>query len=237
MKHHTHASCFSVFALPHLLFIPKFEERRKVLQSCCLAWNISLFPDHQQRAQQIDMVWKLIETDNPDAPPPGLEEGFKGELHMLAEKKIDLFPWLIASIPRADLEQNGLHDRLHVETDNGVEDINLVIHPDPLGLPVIIDVLRGIQRDTTEQVQLLQRLNRIPNGIDDALVKQAIKSYSVQRADLIGYHRILTVWRQSQPAPSVQRVINHWLGVLMKSNSIPKRYLVSLKITTTMPVQ
>jgi hypothetical protein len=63
-------------------------------------------------------------------------------------------------------------------------------------------------------VQLLQRLNRIPNGIDDALVKQAIKSYSVQRADLIGYHRILTVWRQSQPAPSVQRVINHWLGVL-----------------------
>src|SRR5258708_23681678 len=159
-------------------------------------------------------VWQVVGTDNLDAPPRRLQQGFKGELYMLGEKKIDLFPWLIVSIRRADLEQNGLHDRLHVETDNGVEDINLVIHPDPLGLPVIIDVLRGIQRDTMEQVQLMQQLNRIPNGIDDALVKQAIKSYSVQRADLIGYHRILTVWRQSQPAPSVQRVINHWLGIL-----------------------
>ena len=39
-------------------------------------------------------------------------------------------------------------------------------------------------------------------------------AYCVQRADLIGYRRVLTVWRATQPAPSVKRVIGHWLGVL-----------------------
>jgi hypothetical protein len=39
-------------------------------------------------------------------------------------------------------------------------------------------------------------------------------AYCVQRADLIGYHRMLTVWRDTQPASSVKRVIGHWLDVL-----------------------
>ena len=38
-------------------------------------------------------------------------------------------------------------------------------------------------------------------------------AYCVQRADLVGYQRILTVWRGAQPAASVKRVIDHWLGV------------------------
>jgi hypothetical protein len=36
----------------------------------------------------------------------------------------------------------------------------------------------------------------------------------VQRAELIGYRRMLTVWLDIQPELSVKRVINHWLGVL-----------------------
>jgi hypothetical protein len=36
----------------------------------------------------------------------------------------------------------------------------------------------------------------------------------VQRADLVGYQRILTAWCDIQPAASVKRVIGHWLGVL-----------------------
>lgn len=39
-------------------------------------------------------------------------------------------------------------------------------------------------------------------------------AYCVQRADLIGNHRMLTVWRDTQPAQSVKRVIGHWLDVL-----------------------
>ena len=35
----------------------------------------------------------------------------------------------------------------------------------------------------------------------------------MQWADLVGYQRILTVWRDTQPALSVERVIGHWLGV------------------------
>ena len=43
---------------------------------------------------------------------------------------------------------------------------------------------------------------------------EMVTAYCVQRADLSGYHRMLTVWRDTQPAPSVKRVIGHWLDVL-----------------------
>jgi hypothetical protein len=39
-------------------------------------------------------------------------------------------------------------------------------------------------------------------------------AYCMPRADLVGYQRILTVWRDTHPAPSVKRVIGHWLSVL-----------------------
>ena len=47
-------------------------------------------------------------------------------------------------------------------------------------------------------------------------------AYCVQRADLVSYQRILTVWRDTQAAASVKRVITHWLGVLdeIQANTI-----------------
>jgi hypothetical protein len=50
--------------------------------SCCLAWNISLFPEAEQE-DHIDRIWKMVEADNRDAPPSGLEQGFKQDLRML----------------------------------------------------------------------------------------------------------------------------------------------------------
>lgn len=50
-------------------------------------------------------------------------------------------------------------------------------------------------------------------------------TYCVQRADLVGYQRILTVWRDTQPAASVKRVIGHWLGVLAEIEADTKAVL------------
>lgn len=50
-------------------------------------------------------------------------------------------------------------------------------------------------------------------------------AYCGQRADLIGYQRILTVWRDTQPASSVKRVIGHWLGVLAEIEANTKAVL------------
>ena len=201
--------------IPHVLFIREQDVRRKAAMNCCLAWNISLFPDAMEREDHIDRVWEMIEADNPEAPPPGLEQGFKDDLRMLVAQKLDLFPWVRTNIPKADLIGTSTHDILRVATGNSaVEEIKVITWLNPLGLPHIIDFLRSIQQDTAAQVELLERAKRIPRSFSDIEATQMTTSYCVQRADLVAYHRILTVWRDTQPAPSVKRVIGHWLGVL-----------------------
>ncbi|MFD2274675.1 hypothetical protein ACFS07_35865 [Undibacterium arcticum] len=157
----------------------------------------------------------MVEADNRDAPPPGLEQGFKQDLRMLIAQKQELFPWAHTNIPKADLIGAGSHDILRIATGTSdAEEIKVITWPDPIGLPLIIDFLRGIQQDTADQVGLLDQAKRIPRSFSDIEATQMTTSYCVQRADLVGYHRILTVWRDTQPAPSVKRVIGHWLGVL-----------------------
>lgn len=214
MKHYTVAQCFSTFTLPHILFIQDLEERKKAVMSCCLGWNIGLYPDAGQREQQINMVWTMVEADNRDSPPAGLEQGFKRDLHMLVAQKRDLFPWLTTHIPMAELVQKIGRDVLRIETDGRIEESELVTRLDPAGLPLIIDVLRDIHKDTEAQVKLMHQARRTPGALNDILTTQVATAYCVQRADLIGYHRLLTAWRAGHPAPSVKRVIGHWLGVL-----------------------
>jgi hypothetical protein len=67
----TTGACFSAYLLPHLLFVREFESRRTIVQTACLAWNISLLTSAAQREDQIDNVWKLIDSDALEAPPPG----------------------------------------------------------------------------------------------------------------------------------------------------------------------
>lgn len=50
-------------------------------------------------------------------------------------------------------------------------------------------------------------------------------AYCIKRSDLVGYRRILTVWRDTQPAASVKRVIDHWLGVLAEIEADTKAVL------------
>lgn len=228
MKQHTTASCFSTFMLPYVLFEDDLKARQKVVAVCCLSWNLSLFPDAAQREEQIKMIWKMFEDDNEEPPPPGLEQGFKEELRMLVAKKQDLFPWLTRNIPKADLSRKGTRDVLTVETAEGVEKIKVVTHPDPMGLPLIIDVLREIQKNTKKQVPLMERAMGTQGVFNDIEKAKIITTYCVQRADLLSYHRIFNVWRETQPAPRVKQVIGHWLEVLNEIEANTKKVLKAL---------
>jgi hypothetical protein len=142
-KQFTVASCFSSFMLPHVLFVEELEARKKAVMSCCLAWNISLFPDAEQE-DHIERIWKMVEADNQEAPPPGLEQGFKQDLRMLVAQKQDLFPWTHTNIPKADLIGAGVHDVLRIATGTGTtEEIEILAWPNPTGLPLIIEHLRA----------------------------------------------------------------------------------------------
>jgi hypothetical protein len=229
MKQYTAASCFVTYLLPHVLFVPDFGERKRVVQACCLAWNISLSDDAAQREQHLDMVWKMVEADNRKAPPPGLKEGFRQDLRNLIDQKRDLFPWLMTTIPRADLVQKNGRDALAIEAGGRTEEIELVIYPDARGLPAIIEALRQMQRDTAEQVKLVRQARRTPGALTKDMTAHMGIAYCVQRADLGGYQRMLTVWREAHPEPAVTRVIGHWLDVLAEIEANSKAVLAVLQ--------
>lgn len=182
--------------------------------SCCLGWNISLLPGAAEREKHIERIWRMVAVDTKRSYPADLEDGFKRDLRMLVDLKVHLFPWLLTNIPTADLIRKGTHDFLNIATGtSGAEEVTVVWCPDPAGLPLVIDFLKGIQRDTAEQVELLAH-ERVAGALTDIDATKMATAYCVQRADLVGYQRILTVWRDTQPAASVKRVIGHWLGVL-----------------------
>jgi hypothetical protein len=194
--------------------LDELKARKKAVVSCCLAWNISLFPDAEQE-DHIDRTWKMIEADNREAPPPGLEHGFKQDLRILIEQKQELFPWKHTNIPKADLIGAGFHDVLRIATGTAMtEEIEILAWPNPTGLPLIIVHLRGIQSDTAAQTGLLTQARRVPVLFTDIEATQMTTAYCIQRSDLVGYRRILTVWRDTQPAASVKPVIEHWLPML-----------------------
>ena len=211
--------------LPHVWFVEEVTARKKAVTSCCLAWNISLFLNAEQGGH-IERIWQMVEADNQKAPPPGLEQGFKLDLHMPIAQKQELFPWTHTNIPKADLIGAGVHDVLRIATGTGTaEEIENFAWPNPTGLPPIIEHLWSIQSDTAAQVGLLKQASRTPGAFTDIEATQMRTAYCVQRADLAGYQRILTVWRDTPPAANVKRIIGHWLGVLAEIEADTKAVL------------
>ncbi|WP_229219664.1 hypothetical protein [Rugamonas fusca] len=201
--------------LPYVLFVPDFETRKKAVMTCCLGWNISLFPGVAEREVHIERIWRMVAADTKEVHPPGLENGFKQDLRTLVNLKADLFPWLLTNIPQADLIQGDGNDVLNIATGSGdTEKIEIAWCPDPIGLPLVIDFLKSIQRDTAAQVERLAQARLAAGVLTDIDSTRMTTAYCMQRANLIGYRRVLTIWRSTQPAPSVKRVLGHWQGVL-----------------------
>jgi hypothetical protein len=147
----------------------------------------------------------------------------------MVEKKFDLFPWLKVTLVEAELAPGKGCDILTIKADKGIEEIQLVTWPEAAGLPRIMAVLSGMHEDTAAQVELLQEAIELPGVISDIMATQLVTVYCMQRADLVGYHRMLSRWHEVQPALSIKRVIDHWLRVLDDIEANTQRVLSLLE--------
>ena len=211
MKRHTTASCFATYLLPHVLFVADFKERQRIAKVCCLAWNIGLFPDAIERERQTEQVLDLILSDAADAAPPGFRDGFADELHMLVEIKRDLFPWRFENVMAADLKQTPRADVLVVDNGKAVERIDLARPPLIKGLPIITKALVQMHRDTRAQRHTLEQARTTSGLIEQVATPDMVTLYCAQRADLRGYHRMLTAWREEASLPEMKSGIDRFL--------------------------
>jgi len=211
VKRHSTASCFATYLLPHVLFVDDFEERERIAKVCCLAWNIALFPDHAERERQTEQVLDVILSDAVDPPPPGFRDGFADELRMLVETKCDLFPWRFENVMDADLKRTPRADVLVVDNGTAVERIDLSRPPSIGGLPIITKALVQMHRDTQAQRHTLEQARATPGLIEQVATPDIVTLYCVQRADLRGYHRMLTAWREETALPEMKSGIDRFL--------------------------
>lgn len=208
------ASCFATYLLPHVLFVADFEERQQIVRVCCLAWNIGLFPYAEDRERHIKRAVDLIVTDAIGPTPPGFNQGFADELHMLVELKRDLFPWQFTTITRAELERTPRADILSVDDDKAATRIDLARSPTIVGLPVITKALVQMQRDTQQQRRTLEQAGTTPGLIEHVVTRDMVTAYCAQRADLRGYHRMLVTWREASHQPEMASAIERFLATI-----------------------
>lgn len=227
MKRHTTASCFATYLLPHVLFVADFEERQRIAKVCCLAWNIGLFPDAAERERQAGQVLDVILADAADTAPPGFRSGFADELRMLVAIKRDLFPWRFENVMEVELRQTPRVDVLVVDNGKAVERIDLSRSPPIAGLPIITKALVQMHRDTQAQRHTLEQARATPGLIEQVVTADMVTLYCAQRADLRGYHRMLTTWREETSLPEMKAGINRFLQAV---NEIEEDSKVVLEI-------
>jgi hypothetical protein len=225
---YTSASCFLSYVMPHILFLPDVTKSENVVRICGLAWNIGLVPDPGQREDQIHIVWKLIEADALSMTQPAAESELKDELRILVELKRLLFPWMMDPVTGIVVERrNDRREVLIIEANGRRDEIVLAIWPQANALPSIIEVLRGLQENTARQFDMLDNPMVTRAQLSQVVTPDIAATYCVQRADILSHRRMLMVWRENQQAPSVKRIITHWLGVL---NDIERDTIAVLRI-------
>ena len=222
MQRYTTASCFATYLLPYVLFVADPEERERVARVCHLAWNIALFPSAAERTHHVEATADRIGRDaegDAEPPPPGFRQGFADELTMLIELKRDLFPWQPGLITRVDLDPapgRGTVDMLSVETAEGVERVELALNPSIMGAHVITGHLVETLHSTKAQRASLEGAARdTPELLAQALSREMLTAYCAQRADLRGYHRMLTAWCEEVASePELRAGIGRFLAAL-----------------------
>ena len=212
VKPHSTASCFATYLLPHVLFVADFAERQRIAKVCCLAWNIALFPDAAERERQTAQVLEVILAAAADTAPPDFRQGFADELRMLVETKRDLFPWRFENVMAADLEPTPRADILIVDNGKAVERIELARRLPVAGLPIITKTLVQMHKDTQAQRNTLEQARATTPGlIEQVATPDMVTAYCAQRADLRGYHCMLTAWREETSLPEMQAGIDRFL--------------------------
>lgn len=221
MQRHSTASCFATYLLPNVLFVADPEERERVARVCHLAWNIALFPSASEREHHVQATADRIGRDaegDAELPLPGFRQGFADQLAMLVELKRDLFPWQPGLITRVDLNPAAGRDTVDVlslETAEGVERVELALNPSIMGSPRITSHLVEVRRNTRAQRGTLEEAQTTPRLLERVVTRDMLTAYCAQRADLRGYHRMLTEWREEVASePELQAGIGRFLAAL-----------------------
>ena len=153
----------------------------------------------------------MILADAADTAPPSFRGDFADELRMLVAIKRDLFPWRFENVMEVELKQTPRADVLVVDSGKIVEHIDLARRPMIAGLPVITKALVQMHRDTQAQRHTLEQARATPGLIEQMVTADMVTLYCAQRADLRGYHRMLTTWREETSMPEMKAGIDWFL--------------------------
>jgi len=214
VKRHTTASCFAIYVLPHVLFVADLEERQRIAQVCCLAWNLALFPDAAECERHTEQVLDVILADAAETAPLDVRDSFADELRMLVEAKRDLFPWRFGNVIEAGIKRTPRGDVLAVDNGKAVERINLSRPPPIEGLPIITKALVQMHRDTQAQRRTLEEARTTPGLVEHVATPDMVTLYCAQRADLRGYHCMLTAWHEETSMPEMKAGIDRFLQAI-----------------------
>lgn len=130
---------------------------------------------------------------------------------MLADLKRDLFPWRFENVIEAGLKRTPRGDVLVVDNGKAVERIDLSRPPPIEGLPIITKALVQMHGDTQAQRRTLEEARATPGLVEQVATPDMVTLYCAQRADLRGYHRMLTTWREEVSMPEMKAGIDRFL--------------------------
>ena len=82
-----------------------------------------------------------------------------------------------------------------------------------MGAPVITRYLVQIHKDTKAQRGTLEEARATPGLLERVVGRDMLTAYCAQRADLRGYHRMLTKWQQEAAEPELRAGIERFLEV------------------------
>ena len=93
------------------------------------------------------------------------------------------------------------------------------------GLPVITKALVQMHQDTQAQRRTLEQARATPGLIERAATPDMVTAYCAQRADLRGYHRMLTAWREEASLSEMQAGIDRFLQAVIAIEADSKAVL------------
>ncbi|PLC03525.1 hypothetical protein CY658_22210 [Variovorax sp. RO1] len=196
---------------PSLLFIDDFEVQQMIVQMCCLGWNVGLFSDADQREACIDQVYATVAIH---VQPPGVERAWKREVRELAELKRELFPWLLQTLPEADLHRGDRHNVLIAGNGANAIEREVVTFPHVGGVLHLVKLLHTMEVDMQMEVERVGKAKRKRGALTDVGATQIANACCAQRADLRSYRKMLEHWQEIQMAEFYQRVTRSALGVV-----------------------
>ena len=125
----------------------------------------------------------------------------------------------------ADLKRTPHGDMLAVDNGKAVERIDLSRPPSIMGLPIITKALVQMHWDTQAQRHTLEQARATPGLVEQVATPDMVTLYCVQRADLRGYRRMLTAWREETSLPEMKSGIDRFLRAVNEVEANSKAVL------------